>query len=133
MKTVRLAMLSAVALGLAMGVAAAQDAFSASNAKLDGEQLTLDITSPQAGWAVIHKIDDEGKAGDHIGHAAIKAGENKGVQITLDQPVEGDQLIVMLHDDAGKKGEFEFGADSKVDAPVMEDGKPVTDEIDVSE
>lgn len=135
MKTLGLAFLSAAALGLACGAASAQsEEFSASNAQLAGQELTVDVTSPQAGWAVIHKVAEDGKAGAHIGHAAIEAGDNPGVAITLDQPVEGEQLIVMLHEDAGTAGTFEFGADDKTDAPVMaDDGQPVEATVDVAQ
>ena len=134
MKTISVAIVSAAAVGLTCGAALAQSGeFSASNAQLDAEQLTLDVTSPQAGWAVVHKVNEEGKAGDHIGHAAVESGDNTGVQITLDQPVEGDQLMVMLHEDAGAEGTFELGPDDKTDAPVMQDGEPVSATIDVEQ
>ncbi len=132
MKTIKFALASVAALGLAYGTALAQGSdFSASNPKLDGNELTVDVNSPQAGWAVIHTVTDDGKPGDHIGYAEIKQGENDAVQFDLDKAVTGKKLIVMLHEDAGKKGTFEFGPESKADMPVTKDGKPVMETISV--
>jgi hypothetical protein len=134
MKTTGLAILSVAALGLAGGVALAQnEEFAASNATLEDGQLTMDLVAPEAGWAVVHTVDDQGKAGAHIGHAAVEAGENAALAIPLDQPVEGDQLMVMLHEDAGAAGTFEFSGDDKTDAPVMKDGAPVSATVDVGQ
>ena len=108
---------------------AAHAAISASDAKLDGRELTLNIEAPESGWAVIHKVSN-GQPGDHIGHAMIREGENKSVQIKLSEPVnQGEQLIVMLHEDKGTKGTFEFGPQSKADGPAMQNGEMVTTKI----
>lgn len=117
---------SIVVAGFALTSTAYGITFGDSNARLDGVNLTLDVTSPESGWAVVHDVKN-GKIGRQIGHAAIHKGDNKNVYIKLSQyPVPGETLIVMLHEDTGKKGIFEFGGDSKADKPVMEKGKPVT-------
>ena len=130
MRQTRLIAAATIAAGLAFGTGAlAAHNFTASDAKLKGDTLTLDVTSPQPGWAVIHKVVN-GKAGEHIGEAQISKGKNKNVRIHLTEKASPkEQLIVMLHEDKGQKGVFEFGEKSKVDVPVKENGKPVTDLI----
>lgn len=132
MKNIHLVALSAAGLCACSPLAWGAGQFSASDAKLSGENLSLNVMSPQVGWAVIHVENADGTPGDHIGHIHIKAGENDNLKIFLDQPVESKRLIVMLHKDEGKKGVFEFGANGKADAPVMQNGKPVIDRIVVS-
>lgn len=128
MNKVSLAVASFAVAGLALA-SAAQAAMSATDAHLEGSTLTLNVDSPEAGWAVIHKIS-HGKPAAHIGHALVHQGENKNVVIQLDEPVKkGERLIVMLHEDKGQKDVFEFGPQSKADAPAMENGKMVTTEI----
>jgi len=108
---------------------AAQAAITASDAQLKGNTLTLNIESPESGWAVIHKVSN-GNPGAHIGHAMVKQGDNENVEIKLTEPVkEGEHLIVMLHEDKGKKGAFEFGPQSKADVPAMQNGEMVTTTI----
>jgi len=117
------------AAGMMFGSAAFAASFTASNAKLQGQTLTVDVTSPQSGWVVIHKSSD-GSPGASIGHAAVKQGENNGVSIDLTaQPEEGDTYIAMLHEDDGTMGAYEFASDQKVDKPVMENGQAVTSEV----
>lgn len=134
MKMMRFAVAASMVIGIGYGVAMAQEnEFSVSDPQLEGDLLILDVMSPQAGWAVIHTVTDEGKVGNHVGHAAIEQGENALVGITLDQAFEEDEFIVMLHEDAGAAGTFEFGPDDKTDAPVMAEGKPVTAAINVAQ
>ena len=134
MKTTGLAILSLGALSLAGGATLAQsEELPASNAMLEDGQLTMDLVAPEASWAVVHTVDDQGKAGAHIGHAAVEAGENAALAIPPGQPVEGDQLMVMLHEDAGTAGTFEFSADDKTNAPIMKDGAPVSATVDVGQ
>jgi len=110
---------------------AAQAAITASDAHAKGKELTLNVDSPESGWAVIH-LDKNGQPGDHIGHALVRQGENKNVQIQLKRKVQpGEKLIVMLHEDKGKSGKFEFGPASKVDVPAMQNGQMVTTQITV--
>lgn len=110
---------------------AAQAAISASDARANGKELTLNVDSPESGWAVIHVVKN-GKPGAHIGHAMVHQGENKNVQIKLKRKVKpGEPLIVMLHEDKGKTGKFEFGPVSKADVPAMKNGQPVTTKITV--
>jgi hypothetical protein len=44
----------------------------------------------------------------------------------------GDKLAIMLHQDTGKMGTYEFGMEgSKEDAPVLADGNPVMEMVTV--
>jgi hypothetical protein len=110
---------------------AAQAAITASDGRYNGKELTLTVHSPESGWAVIH-LDENGQPGADIGHAAIHQGENKNVQVELERKVKpGEHLIVMLHEDKGEKGRFEFGPASQADVPAMENGHMVITPITV--
>ncbi|MDQ7028543.1 MAG: hypothetical protein Q9O62_01545 [Ardenticatenia bacterium] len=78
------------------------------------------VVYDQAGWIVIHK-DQDGKPGSIIGWAAIQAGENVNVQVTLQEELmETTTLWAMLHTDVGTIGEFDGDPSVKVnDQTVM--------------
>jgi len=120
-----------MALGASLALStAAHAAITASDVRLNGEVLTLNVDAPESGWAVIHKVSPSGQPAAHIGHAIIHQGKNKNVAINLSEPVKkGETLIVMLHEDKGTKGAFEFGPQSKADVPAMQNGKIVTTKI----
>ena len=40
-------------------------------------------------------------------------------------PKSGDELALMLHDDTGKIGTFEFSGPGTLDQPLMQNGGPV--------
>jgi hypothetical protein len=127
-KTAFVTMALAASLAFASG---AQAAIAASDARIYGKRLTVNVDSPESGWAVIHVVKN-GKPGAHIGHAMVHQGENKNLQIKLKRKVKlGQPLIVMLHEDKGKPGKFEFGPVSKADAPAMQNGKVVATQITV--
>jgi len=94
-----------------------------------GATVTVDAASiPADGWLVIHATKD-GKpvAPASIGHAPLKAGENKSVTVAIDPPAQpGDVVIAMLHNDDGEIGVYQFGPGAtEYDKPVVVDGKPV--------
>jgi hypothetical protein len=128
----RSAVLLAGILGLSSGLALAQaDTIikAGDDSTVDTSTGTLTVKSvnaPKDGFLVVHVVAD-GKPGEVIGHAEVKEGENSGVPVILDTtPKSGDELALMLHDDTGTTGKYEFGMDgSKEDAPTMADGKPV--------
>lgn len=120
----------AVAAAITVSGAWAQDAMiEVMDQKAEGTTIVVaSITAPADGFVVVHASQD-GKPvvpGSH-GHAAVKAGENKDVKIELDAaPTAGAEYIVMLHEDTGEKGKFEFGEGmTDVDKPITKDGKPV--------
>jgi hypothetical protein len=128
----RSAVLLAGILGLSSGLALAQtdtiiNAGDESTVDTSTGTLTVkSVNAPKDGFLVVHVVTD-GKPGAVIGHAEVKEGENSGVPVILDTtPKTGDELALMLHDDTGTAGKYEFGMDgSKEDAPTMADGKPV--------
>ncbi|MGE3802580.1 MAG: hypothetical protein AB7H80_16310, partial [Candidatus Kapaibacterium sp.] len=73
------------------------------------------VSSPENGFIVIHASDGNGAFANVIGKAAVQAGDNQNVVVTLDEGaniVDGDKLWAMLHYDRGTEGTYEFpGAD----------------------
>jgi hypothetical protein len=114
--------------------AAHAQSLTATKASVQDSTLTVEsLEVPQDGWLVAHTVQD-GQAGPHVGHAQVASGSNDNVQITLDQPVSsGDKVVLMLHEDTGTAGTFEFeaGAAETKDAPAMADGQPVQAEVTV--
>lgn len=130
----RLAAVSLAALLAAAGAAWAQEAsISVDDQEVDAtKKVTIDkVTIPVDGWIVIHPSDAQGKFIEKdIGHAPVKAGTSTKVTVTLTQDVkDGDKLHVMLHEDTGAKGTYEFGKVPKADGPVLKDGKPVVEDF----
>lgn len=115
---------------MSMPIMAGGDAMMVS---VPNDTLTVDSVNADAdGFIVVHKVAD-GKPGAVIGHSAVTKGENKNVEVKLDEPVQaGEKLALMLHADTGAMGTYEFGmAGSKEDAPVMMDGKAVVEMVTV--
>jgi len=101
----------------AMTEAAGAPAVTISDQKLASDNsLTVDkVIAAVDGWIVIH-ADNNGAPGTVLGHAAVKAGENDSVKVTLDDVNDlGTVAWAMLHIDAGTMGTYEFpGADVPV-------------------
>ena len=87
----------------------------------DSTLLIAYVLASKDGWIVIHSTN----GGTVIGHAAIKAGLNSSVRVTIDNVSKmTDQVSAMLHIDAGLIGTYEFPGP---DAPVLgSDGKPIS-------
>ncbi|QEA40618.1 hypothetical protein FGL86_17055 [Pistricoccus aurantiacus] len=102
-----------------------------------GGDITIDkVVSNVDGFVVAHEADDEGNpiAPKSIGHTQIKKGSQERVGIVLDRDLDsGEKIFVMLHEDTGEIGKYEFGPDNTdVDKPVMVDGKPFMKSFQVS-
>ncbi|HDZ38636.1 MAG TPA: hypothetical protein ENH62_10175 [Marinobacter sp.] len=100
------------------------------SAQKAGNEVTISSVKANAsGFVVIHDSNTEGKpvVPSSIGHTMINAGHNSDVKVTLDHTVKvGEKLFVMLHEDTGKKGIYEFGPGSvNVDKPVVDEGHVV--------
>ena len=89
---------------------------------VDGILTLPSITSPQAGWLVVH-ADDGGTFGPVIGYAALAEGENTDVIVPIDTDAATETVHLMLHEDGGVVGTYEFPG---ADAPVIVDGAPVS-------
>jgi hypothetical protein len=113
-----------------LSVAFAADlSVTGSDQDVSGGSVTASgVVAAEDGWLVVHRTDAAMKPGPVVGHAPIKAGENKDVAAKLDEPVKsGDMLMLMLHSEAGGKqaGVFEYTLGSKEDGPVRVNDKLV--------
>ncbi|NGP87691.1 DUF7282 domain-containing protein [Fodinibius halophilus] len=106
----------------------ADDQVNQSNS---GGTFNVDVDAAEEGWIVIHRSNSAGDGPmvpDIIGKAAVDAGSNGTVQVTLNdgESVEtGEKLWPMLHYDTGTDGEYEFDGQSGLDQPVPKDGSIV--------
>ena len=91
-----------------------------------GTLTVKSVNAPRDGFLVVYTVDD-GKPAEPIGHAEIKQGDNPNVAVILDEtPKSGDRLALILHDDTGRTGEYEFGVNgSQEDPPTLADGQVV--------
>jgi hypothetical protein len=79
------------------------------------------VTSVGPGWIVAY-YDEEGEPGLIIGSAYITDGINELVVLELLETAATPRLYLMLHEDSGVLGEFDFPA---ADLPIVYDGQPV--------
>ena len=86
----------------------------------DGTVNIASVATAQNGWIVIHAAAD-GSPGPVIGFAAVEAGSNTDVEVTLDGEAT-DVVFPMLHVDTGEAGVYEFGEVEGADGPVAVDG-----------
>jgi plastocyanin len=90
-----------------------------------GEENTVTVplvVAAEAGWIVIH-TDQDGGPGPVIGQAAVEAGENADVEVTIAAAGATETLHAMLHSDTGEAGVYEF---PDADPPVQDgDGNVV--------
>ncbi|GAB4550126.1 MAG: hypothetical protein OHK0023_15540 [Anaerolineae bacterium] len=77
---------------------------------VDNTVTVKTVISQADGWIVIHAGSEGFPV---IGQAAVKAGVNLDVKVTIDKPdLITPRMTAMLHDDAGTLGTYEFpGAD----------------------
>ena len=79
------------------------------------------VVTQQDGFIVIHQDNGEGRPGPVIGYAAVSAGSNVDVAVSLTGEAT-TRLFPMLHVDTGVAGEYEFGVVEGADGPVFVDG-----------
>ena len=104
-------------------VAAADQAIS------NGSIVVAEVNASQDGWIAVH-IDQGGKPGAVIGHAAAPKGKTSNLTVKLEQDVPvGGKVWPMLHIDAGTIGTYEFPGP---DAPVVVDGNIVMKQISIT-
>lgn len=96
-----------------------------------GEEGTVTVpmvVAAETGWIVIH-TDQDGGPGPVIGQAAVEAGENENVEVTIAVAGATDTLHAMLHSDTGEAGVYEF---PDADPPVQDaDGNVVMEPFTV--
>jgi hypothetical protein len=115
--------------GAAPRAQAADSVNAADQAISNGSIVIAEVNATQDGWIAVH-IDQGGKPGAVIGHAAAAKGTTSNLAIKLEQDVPaGGKLWPMLHIDAGKIGTYEFPGP---DAPVVVDGNIVMKQISIT-
>ncbi|MEX6506690.1 hypothetical protein [Jiella sp. M17.18] len=116
---------------LALGTSAfAANSITTKGVSETGNTLTVPMVKANAdGYLVIHAMKNGHPVEPQsVGHAAIHKGENDNVQVTLDHPLKrGQKYLAMLHKETNNNGTYDFGkGNTKVDTPMMANGKPVT-------
>jgi hypothetical protein len=102
---------------------------AADQALNNGSIVVAEVNATQDGWIAVH-IDQGGKPGAVIGHAAAPKGKTSNLAVKLEQDVPaGGKVWPMLHIDAGKIGTYEFPGP---DAPVVVDGNIVMKQISIT-
>ncbi|APU66982.1 hypothetical protein C723_2372 [Christiangramia flava JLT2011] len=112
---------------------------SVENQDFTGEMLTIaDVTMSDDGWVVIHR-DNGGSpmVPDIISvPKMVSAGNTSDVMVELKDGVElqdGETLWVMLHNDSGDMGTYEFDGSNGLDLPIEDDmGNIVTKSFTVN-
>ena len=101
----------------------------ADQAVSNGSIVVAEVNATQDGWIAVH-IDQGGKPGPVIGHAAAPKGKTSNLAVKLEQDVPvGGKLWPMLHIDAGKIGTYEFPGP---DAPVVIDNNIVMKQLTIT-
>ena len=94
-----------------------------------GDVLTLDsVKVVSDGWLVVHPATADGPdVSQIVGLAFAKNGAIADVPVTLTPgAADAGPLVVVLHDDTGEIGRFEFDGAGSPDQPLTRGGAPVT-------
>ena len=97
-----------------------------------GDVLVLDRVAVESdAWVVVHPEAAGGgpDAGRIVGRSFVMHGTTERVPVDLDAAPTGT-LYVMLHDDTGEIGRFEFGT-GDLDPPLTDGGQPVVEAVAV--
>ena len=120
----------APAAGAAPRQQAADSVDAADQAISNSTLIVAEVNASQDGWIAVH-IDQGGKPGPVIGHAAVPKGKTTNLAVKLEQDVPvGGSVWPMLHIDAGKIGTYEFPGP---DAPVVVDNNIVMKQVKIIE
>ena len=126
-------MIALFALAPAAGAAPRQqaaDSVNAADQAISNDTLIVaEVNASQDGWIAVH-IDQGGKPGPVIGHAAAPKGKTTHLAVKLEQDVPvGGSVWPMLHIDAGKIGTYEFPGP---DAPVVVNNNIVMKQVKIT-
>ncbi len=88
---------------------------------VNGKVTIVRATVIGRGWVVIH-ADAGGKPGFVIGYSRLNPGHNDNVQVPVNSAAATQLLHVVLHQDAGAMGVYEFPGP---DTPVEVNGSTV--------
>jgi hypothetical protein len=126
MQNVLRAALCGVALGglVAAGAQAQETTIVTSDARFEGNTVFVpSATVSDRAFLVVHADDADQTI---LGHALVEPGLNENIAVTLArEPRPDEDFIVMLHEDTGIAGEFEFADNVELDRPLMIAGAPV--------
>jgi hypothetical protein len=90
--------------------------------RLTGGSVWVDVVmSSGPGWVVIY-ADENGTPGAVIGQEAVDSGLTADLVVPIDLSATTDTVHVMLHEDSGATGVYEF---PDGDQPVEVDGQPI--------
>jgi hypothetical protein len=96
---------------------------------LRGDVVMIEkVAVPSDAWVVAHPAAPGGgpDASQILGRSFVMHGETERVPVALDARVaSGATLFLMLHDDTGEIGRFEFGGAGTPDQPLMQGGSAV--------
>lgn len=84
---------------------------SIDDVKKQGDTLVFsEVQIEGDGWLVIHPFMDGAPNGDRVvARTFLKSGTNSDVEIEVHKGIaSGEMMIVMLHSDSNKNGEFDF-------------------------
>ena len=83
------------------------DVYVVNQPVIDDSVVIERAVSYGPGWLVIY-YDEEGQIGLIIGQAPLEDGVNEQIAVSIRGSAATPQLHVMLHEDTGEQGEFEF-------------------------
>ena len=96
---------------------------------LRGDVVLLEkVAVPSDAWVVAHPAAPGGgpDASQILGRSFVMHGETERVPVDLDARVaSGATVFLMLHDDTGELGRFEFGGPGTPDQPLTQGGSAV--------
>jgi hypothetical protein len=98
---------------------------------VDGKITIAEVNAPEDGFLVVWlPKDNKPFHGKAIGIVPVAAGAHTDIAVPLDEDVGPDQTLgIVLHQDTGRAGEFEFELGKDVDIPVMNGRRPVLEVI----
>lgn len=91
----------------------------------DGIVTVDEVVSAGPGWVVVH-ADADGSPGPVIGETSVPDGTSEDVEVEVDMDAATETLHVMLHEDTGTEGTWEF---PDADPPAQADGETVVTAI----
>lgn len=106
--------------------------FTANNQTVSQSQVIVEsITVSQSSWVVVHRDNGEGSfvaPGIISEPVFLEAGTTENVAISFtEELVDGETLWIMLHNDNGTIGSYEFdGSGNGVDSPIIFDSIEIT-------
>lgn len=112
-------------LALSAGGAVSQEP-QAPDARLDVadrlmvlDALTVDrVVAPGPAWVAVYNVDDSGQPYELVGSRAVSAGGSTGLRVPVDSPdALTDKLLVVLQEDSGTVGSFDFSFDDFAGSP----------------